>query len=974
VSLIATDPADVLVGRERELEALDRALGAAGDGAAQLLAISGEPGIGKSRLVAELGRRADAHGCLFLDGRSAEFERERPFAVLLDACDEYLESLDARTAERVAGDGVVELAQVFPSLRALAPTEAAGAGLVAERYRAHQAFQELLERLAVRQPVVLALDDLHWADGASTELLAHLLRRPPRGRVILTLAFRSEQAPRRLASEIGRAAREGRLEQLQLGVLGPEDAERLLADVAERERPRVLRESGGNPFYLDQLARGARRGGGRVTGEARPVEAVEGVPGEVALALAEELESLSPSARGLLEAAAVAGEPFEVDLVAPVADLEEESVLAILDELLDAGLLRPTQVPRRFVFRHPIVRHAVYAGIGVGWRLGAHARAAEALAAQGASPAERAHHVEHAARRGDMEAVAVLYAAAEQSAARAPAAAARWLEAALRLLPAGSTDRAALLVSLGAALGAAGDLEGSRAALLEALDALPADAAARRVELISACAAVEHWLGRHDDAHRRLTAALTDEPAPRSREAARLHVALAVDGIYAPDYPRACEQGRHAYEIAEELADPILRAESAAALALATAAGASFEDAERYCDAAAACIDGLADGEVAECLEALFHLGWAETYVERFATAVAHLQRGVDVSRTSAQSRVLVPLMIAQGYPLSALGRTREAVEVLTGAVDAARLSPNPQHLFWALAERAWALLWTGDLDEATRSGEEAMEAAAGLAHNMLSAAQPGSILAAVLLEAGDVERGGALLHEASGGPELAHVVPAERFWAFEELAVTALMRGDDTGAADYIRRGEEEFAHAPGGMGRALLATVRATLQLRAGDAAAAASTALAARAEAAAAAAEIVAARAGIVAGRALAAAGETERALAELTSAEQALHACGSLRWRDEAARELRQLGKRVDRRGRTRAGGEEGSAQLTAREREIAELVTDRLTNPEIAARLFLSEKTVETHLRNVFRKLDVSSRTAVARAVERERKR
>jgi predicted ATPase len=196
----AIDPADVLVGRERELELVERALGAAADGTAQLLAISGEPGIGKSRLLAELSRRADEAGCLVLDGRSAEFERERPFAVLLDACDEYLESLDARTAERIAGDEAGELAKVFPSLRSLAPADDGG-GLVAERYRAHQAFQELLERLAVRQPVVLALDDLHWADGASTELLSHLLRRPPRGRVAIALAFRSAAARR------GRAGR-----------------------------------------------------------------------------------------------------------------------------------------------------------------------------------------------------------------------------------------------------------------------------------------------------------------------------------------------------------------------------------------------------------------------------------------------------------------------------------------------------------------------------------------------------------------------------------------------------------------------------------------------------------------------------------------------------------------------------------------------------------------------------------------------
>jgi hypothetical protein len=129
--------------------------------------------------------------------RAAEFERELPFGVLVDACDEYLESLDALTVERLAGDGLGELATVFPSLRSLAP-DAAQVALVHERFRAHRAVRELLERLAKRQPLVLALDDLHWADPASIELVSHLMRRPPRAGVLVAAAYRSGQAPPQL--------------------------------------------------------------------------------------------------------------------------------------------------------------------------------------------------------------------------------------------------------------------------------------------------------------------------------------------------------------------------------------------------------------------------------------------------------------------------------------------------------------------------------------------------------------------------------------------------------------------------------------------------------------------------------------------------------------------------------------------------------------------------------------------------------
>jgi DNA-binding NarL/FixJ family response regulator len=122
--------------------------------------------------------------------------------------------------------------------------------------------------------------------------------------------------------------------------------------------------------------------------------------------------------------------------------------------------------------------------------------------------------------------------------------------------------------------------------------------------------------------------------------------------------------------------------------------------------------------------------------------------------------------------------------------------------------------------------------------------------------------------------------------------------------------------------------------------------------------------------LAGRALAEAGQRDPAAAELEWAARELEACGALRYRDEAERELRKLGRHIHR--RTRPGKADGTAieTLTEREHQLARLVVDRKTNPEIAAELFLSQKTVETHLRNIFRKLGVTSRVELARAVER----
>jgi len=160
------------------------------------------------------------------------------------------------------------------------------------------------------------------------------------------------------------------------------------------------------------------------------------------------------------------------------------------------------------------------------------------------------------------------------------------------------------------------------------------------------------------------------------------------------------------------------------------------------------------------------------------------------------------------------------------------------------------------------------------------------------------------------------------------------------------------------------------AAVALHAGDAAGAAGRALAAAEAADEVGAPVEAALSRTLAGRALAQAGEPERASTELQRAARELDACGALRYRDETERELRKLGHRIHR--RTRPGKTDGTGieSLTQRELQVARLVVDRKTNPEIAAELFLSQKTVETHLRNIFRKIDVSSRVALARAVER----
>ena len=259
-----------------------------------------------------------------------------------------------------------------------------------------------------------------------------------------------------------------------------------------------------------------------------------GVPRAVMAALAGEIAALDGRVRTFAWGAAVAGDPFDPATAAAAAALGEAEALEALDGALAADLVRPTDQPRRFRFRHPLVRRAVYETAGGGWRLAAHARAAAALAARGAAAAERAHHVERAAHAGDLAAVDLLAEAAGQTATTAPVTAAGWYAAALHLLPAAGHDarRLALLRAQGLALASAGKAFEARDVLRRVLDLLPSGAAAERVEVVVLLADLEGTWTQQPDAARRLLlaerAALGDgEPRlgggahARARERAR---------------------------------------------------------------------------------------------------------------------------------------------------------------------------------------------------------------------------------------------------------------------------------------------------------------------------------------------------------------------------------------------------------------------------------------------------------------------
>jgi DNA-binding CsgD family transcriptional regulator len=959
-----------LVGRTEEMSSLDQVLAELDRGRSAALLLVGEPGIGKTRLLAELAARADARGQLVLSGSASELERDLPFSVFVDALDEYVRGLERSRLATLDDDVRTELAHVFPSLTALA-TEREVA-LQHERYRSHRAVRALLEQLASAQPLVLVLDDLHWADSASIELLAALLRRPPAAPVLPALAMRPRQVPERLSAALERAWRADLLTRIELGALSAEEARELLGAAVDRVDASVLyAESGGNPFYLEQLARSLDRAGGAAALHDETSLTAIGVPSTVAAALAEELALLSDSERLVLEGGAVAGDPFEPELAAAAAGMPEASVMEAIDELLHVDLLRTTDVPRRFRFRHPLVRRAVYEATAGGWRLGAHERSAEALAARGATASARAHHIERSAREGDTGAVAVLREAGEEAVRLAPASAARWFAEALRLLPATApaVERIELLRASAQALTATGRFNDSHSALLDALAIVPDDSHALRARLARACAGVESNLGQQEQAGARLASALDGLPDQGSPEAVALMLELIVNALWRTRHEAMHEWAERAVNAARRLGDAPMTAAALAELALADSIMGAAERVESNRSEAAALVDSLSDDELARHLEAAAWLAGVELYLDRYAEADAHANRALAVARATGQGELLLLLVATLGGIWRQRGKLAEAGELLDGGIEAARLLGNTHALVWTLLSRSAAALRMGNVELALATAQESVDLSQDADSNFHSA-EAAADLAAALLETGQPERAVEVLLGSAGGEELVLIAGSPRARYLEVLTRCWLALGRHAEAKRAAASAQAWASAVRLPMAAVWADRAAAAVELDAGDPSDAAERALASAAAADGVGAPIEAALSRALAARALAQTGEGDRAATELQRAAREFEARGALRYRDEAERELRKLGHRIHR--RTRRGPDDATAleSLTARELEIARLIVDRKTNPEIAAELFLSQKTVETHLRNIFRKIDVSSRVALARAVER----
>jgi DNA-binding SARP family transcriptional activator len=461
-----------MIGRVAELAELERWLAGAENGEGgrneRILLLTGDPGAGKTRLLAEIATRAHATGTLVLAGRAPE-ETLVPFQPFLEALGHYVSSAplaQLRTTARAHG---AELARLLPELRRrlpeLPPTESGDSET--ERYRLFEAVVGLLGELSDSVPVLIVLDDLHWADRPTLLLLRHLARAPRAAGLSIVGAYRSrERWSEGFGAGLASLRHDRLMRQIEIGGLPERDAARLVGLRVGRSPPEefshaLYEETEGNPFFIEEIIRHLEDSGV----ETRSAGAYDlhqlGLPDDVREVISRRLARLGADALESMRVASVIGRDFDTELLERVVALDEDRFLGALEESLSTGLVDESlSQPGHYVFTHALIREALYEGMSTARRARVHRRVGVALEELG--PQEHhinalAHHFTRAAGPEDADR-AIRYAlqAGEQATAmlaheQAAGHYARALEVLERFEPTALDRRCRLLLEVGEA-------------------------------------------------------------------------------------------------------------------------------------------------------------------------------------------------------------------------------------------------------------------------------------------------------------------------------------------------------------------------------------------------------------------------------------------------------------------------------------------------------------------------------------------
>jgi DNA-binding CsgD family transcriptional regulator/tetratricopeptide (TPR) repeat protein len=666
------------VGRAAELARLDDARRRAAAGPPAAIVVGGEAGVGKSRLIDEFARRCRGEELRVLVGGCIELGEEGvPFAPVIEALRTLLRTLEPEKTEALIGHSRRDLARLLPELGGLpaGDSRATASDLATAQGRLFELLLDLVERVATDQPTVLVIEDIHWADQSTRDLLGFLVRSLRRPGLLLVLTYRTDELHRRhpLRPFLAELERIRWVERLELqrfdraelvaqltGILGEPPTAELVDDVFERAQ--------GNPFFTEELVAASS----------------SGVEGQLSQTLRDTLmariETLPDRTQHLLRVAATAGRQVEHDLLAAVAGLPEADLFDALRQAIYAYVLVTDNEREAYAFRHALVQEAVYSDLLPGERTRLHAAYATTIAGreeggcceQATTSAELAHHwyAAHDLERALPAAVAAGLAAEK---VYAFAEAQRQFERALELWEQVPTvhggigmDRVDLLVHAADSAQRNGSLDRAVALVRAALKEVDAEAEPRRAGVLTARLA--HYLrtsGKQGAFATYKEAVRLVPPEPPSRERARVLALFSQALMLKPMF----EEAR---AVAEE------------AITVAQAAGAR-----------------ASEGHARNTLGVvLAHLGDPATGMRHLEEALRiaedlHENHGLEVEDVL---RALVNL--CDLYDL--IGELERGAEVALRAVEEAR-QHGLERTFgaWATADSAAVLIKLGRWDEA---------------------------------------------------------------------------------------------------------------------------------------------------------------------------------------------------------------------------------------------------------------------------------
>lgn len=975
-----------LIGREADLGALLPHLAAAAEGAGSTLVLVGDGGVGKTRLAETLADEARRSGFRVAAGRAFPVESGVPYALFSDAFMPVIRELDPAALALLTRGAEAELSVVLPGLGAAARPQSDDPSEL--RSRLLWTVAEFVRALATRQPLLLLLDDLHWADLSSLELLHFLARQTTQSRVLIVCTYNE--------TERGQRAELRSIEQslLTLGVahvhrvrpLSREETDELVRRVFGTDHS-VTRDfavllygwTRGNVFFVRETlhslvdsGRLHRREDGQWLGwEFAELE----LPGTVRDAIVTRLGRLSAHARSVAETAAAIGTRFDHDLLRAAAPISGRDLLAAIDELRRLQIIResPESGELRYDFAHPLLRQVLYAELGVARCRALHSTIAEALELRyGAEAAAHADELAfHFARAeaGALEARAVryLHAAGLHALGRcADREAVDYLRLARdRWTADTAVPRTALISDLARALQRVGDYDDAIALWREALpDAITCDNAPAAAALHRRIGQAFYWSGRYAEALEQYNAgiAVFAGAAPGAAEAVlRLAAGVCLQELGRGDEARA--EIDTARRIAEAAGDTALLARTHRALLLLHIWTGPPDQAREHGAQAARLARDVGD------VSTEFFSEWGLAVLEGLTGHTASMARHVDVIERIAEQ---------QHSPQLRLWTAELSVEMAAAAGDwergiaigehAIRLARSlnqrtllPRLLVWTsliylgrgeverakpLIDEAWDISGAGSIDSGPLDVHSVVPAHIGRAAFHLVSRD--------FAEAIRICERGLAIADRTG----------YAFWAMHRLlpmlAEAHCHLWDVEGALAVEQRIRTEAERLGHKVGLAWADTCRALVVWIGGDPAGA--TRLI---RAAAESLESIpmlpdAARLRRqLAGR-LAETGDRDGALLELRRVHDMFVRMGAESELNKARGMFREIGAKPP--ARATPAGAEG---LTGREIEIARMVAARKSNKAIAKALDISPRTVSTHLSNIFRKVEVGSRGELA---------